>query len=71
MELGIGPPLTAGWMMHLAYGLKVFKCDFSVYEDRKSYFEAEKLLSILMTLGESVAMIYSGYYGAFETLTWF
>ena len=76
MELGIGPSLSAGWIMHLAYGLKVFKCDFSVFEDRRSYFDAEKcksfnlVLSIIMTLGESVAMIYSGYYGEFEYLTW-
>ena len=77
MELGIGPSLTAGWVLHLMVGLKLIKADMSVYEDRKAVMDAEKckfiylVLSILITIGESIMYISSGYYGPTANLSWF
>jgi protein transport protein SEC61 subunit alpha len=63
MELGISPIITSGMIMQLLQGARIIDCDTSVAEDRKLYNAANKLLGILITLGEALAYVLSGMYG--------
>lgn len=63
MELGISPIVTSGLVMQLLSGSRIIEVDPSVKEDRKLLDGAEKLLGILITIGEAVAYVLSGMYG--------
>ena len=63
MELGISPVVTAGMVMQLLAGTKLIDVDQSLKEDRALFSGAQKLLAIVIALGESVAYVWSGMYG--------
>lgn len=71
MELGISPIITAGMVIQLLVGIKVINLDMTDEADRKLYEGASKLLSLIMTLCEAVAYIYSGMYGDPNNLSTF
>ncbi|KAF4687968.1 Protein transport protein Sec61 subunit alpha [Perkinsus olseni] len=63
MELGISPIITSGMIMQLLAGSKIIEVDQSLKEDRALFNGAQKLLGILITLGEAAAYVMSGMYG--------
>jgi|UniRef100_A0A7S3BVY2 protein transport protein SEC61 subunit alpha len=63
MELGISPIVTSGLVMQLLSGSGIIHFDSALREDRKLLDGAEKLLGILITIGEAVAYVLSGMYG--------
>ncbi|EER14772.1 protein transport protein Sec61 subunit alpha isoform, putative [Perkinsus marinus ATCC 50983] len=63
MELGISPIITSGMVMQLLAGSKIIEVDQSLKEDRALFNGAQKLLGILITLGEAAAYVMSGMYG--------
>lgn len=63
MELGISPIVTSGLIMQLLAGSKIIEVDNSVKEDRALMNGAQKLLGVLITIGEAVAYVVSGMYG--------
>lgn len=63
MELGISPIVTAGLVMQLLAGSKLIDVDNSVKADRELLNGAQKLLGVLITIGEAVAYVVSGMYG--------
>mmetsp|Transcript_1328 Transcript_1328/g.4608 ORF Transcript_1328/g.4608 Transcript_1328/m.4608 type:complete len:478 (+) Transcript_1328:50-1483(+) len=63
MELGISPIVTSGLVMQLLAGSKIIEVDNSVKEDRALLSGAQKLLGVLITIGEAVAYVVSGMYG--------
>lgn len=63
MELGISPIVTAGMVTQLLAGSKIIQVDQSVKEDRILFQGAQKLLGIIITVGEAVAYVLSGMYG--------
>jgi protein transport protein SEC61 subunit alpha len=63
MELGISPIITSGMFMQLLAGSRIIEVNHSLKEDRALYEGAQKLLGILITLGEAVAYVVSGMYG--------
>jgi protein transport protein SEC61 subunit alpha len=63
MELGISPIITSGLVMQLLAGSKIIDVDNSVKADRELLKGAEKLLGVLITIGEAVAYVVSGMYG--------
>jgi len=63
MELGITPLITAGTIMQFLAGTKLIDVNKSLKEDRALFEGAEKLLGILITVGEAVAYVLSGVYG--------
>jgi protein transport protein SEC61 subunit alpha len=63
MELGITPLITAGTVMQLLAGTKLIDVNKSLKEDRALFEGTEKLLGILITIGEAVAYVVSGMYG--------
>ncbi|THG01338.1 hypothetical protein TEA_009408 [Camellia sinensis var. sinensis] len=62
MELGITPIVTSGLVMQLLAGSKIIEVDNSVREDRALLNGAQKLLGILIAVGEAVAYVLSGMY---------
>jgi protein transport protein SEC61 subunit alpha len=63
MELGITPIVTSGMVMQLLAGAKLIDVDQGTKEERQLFNSAQKLLGILITIGESVAYVVSGMYG--------
>ena len=63
MELGISPIVTSGLVIQLLSGSKIIEVDESVKEDRALLNGAQKLLGVLITIGEAVAYVVSGIYG--------
>ncbi|KAL2530599.1 SecY protein transport family protein [Forsythia ovata] len=68
MELGITPIVTAGLVMQLLTGLKFIQVDNNMREDRLLLNSAQKLLAILIALGEATAYVCSGMYGSVSQL---
>uniref|UniRef100_A0A0E0ER54 Translocon Sec61/SecY plug domain-containing protein n=1 Tax=Oryza meridionalis TaxID=40149 RepID=A0A0E0ER54_9ORYZ len=66
MELGITPIVTSGMVMQLLVGSKIIEVDNSVREDRALLNGAQKLLGILIAIGEAVAYVLSGI----ENIIW-
>jgi len=68
MELGISPVVTSGMVMQLLAGAKLIDVDQSLKEDRLLFQGAQKLVGLLITLGEAVAYVLSGMYGEIADL---
>ncbi|CAM6117956.1 unnamed protein product [Calypogeia fissa] len=68
MELGITPIVTSGMWLQLLVGSKLIKFDSSLKEDRDLLTGAQKLLGILLTLGQAVVYVLSGMYGDVRSL---
>ncbi|KAL0000344.1 hypothetical protein SO802_014125 [Lithocarpus litseifolius] len=64
MELGNTPIVTSGLVMQLLAGSKFIEVDNSVCEDRALLNGAQKLLGILIAVGEAVACVLSGMCGS-------
>ncbi|KAK8642034.1 hypothetical protein V6N13_011396 [Hibiscus sabdariffa] len=64
MELGITPIVTSGLVMQRLAGSKIIEVDNNVREDRALLNGAQKLLGILIAVGEAVAYVLSGMYGS-------
>eukprot|EP00761_Pharyngomonas_kirbyi_P008410 gb/GECH01008421.1/.p1 GENE.gb/GECH01008421.1/~~gb/GECH01008421.1/.p1 ORF type:complete len:478 (+),score=77.83 gb/GECH01008421.1/:1-1434(+) len=63
MELGISPIVTSGLVMQLIQGVGLISVDENIKEDKALFNGAQKLLGLLMTLGEAVIYVGSGMYG--------
>lgn len=63
MELGISPIVTSGLVMQLLAGSKIIEVDNTFKADRELLNGAQKLLGVLITIGEAVAYVVSGIYG--------
>lgn len=63
MELGITPIVTSGLVMQVLAGSKLIVVNNSVGEDKALWNGAQKLLGVLITIGEAVAYVLSGMYG--------
>ena len=68
MELGISPIITSGMVMQLLTGSKLIEVNHQVKEDRELFQGAQKMFSLLITVGEAVAYVGSGMYGDLNTL---
>eukprot|EP00164_Ancoracysta_twista_P001567 GFYU01002053.1.p1 GENE.GFYU01002053.1~~GFYU01002053.1.p1 ORF type:complete len:475 (-),score=183.87 GFYU01002053.1:566-1990(-) len=68
MELGISPIVTAGLVMQLLAGSKIIEVDQGLPEDRALFNGAQKLLGLIITIGEAVAYVLSGMYGDVKEL---
>lgn len=68
MELGISPVITSSMVMQLLAGSRIIDVDQSLKEDRALFNGAQKMLGILITLGEAVAYVMSGMYGDLRSL---
>ncbi|MHA1147032.1 MAG: preprotein translocase subunit SecY [Promethearchaeota archaeon] len=67
-ELGIGPIVTAGLIMQLLLGSKLIDVDMTDAYDRSMFSGAQKVLSIFLTMFNTIAYIYGGAFGPREQL---
>lgn len=63
MELGISPIVTSGMVMQLLAGTKILTVDQGSKEDRALFNGAQKLVGILIVIGQGTAYVLSGMYG--------
>merc|ERR1712232_242223 len=68
MELGISPIITSGMVMQLLAGSRIIDVDQSLKEDRALFSGAQKLVGLIITIGEAVAYVISGMYGDVKEL---
>ncbi|KAL5717551.1 Protein transport protein Sec61 subunit alpha [Ranunculus cassubicifolius] len=68
MELGISPIVTSGFVMQFLTGSKIFEVDNGVKEDRILLNGAQKLVGILIAVGQAVLYVVSGMYGSVDQL---
>lgn len=63
MELGISPLVTSTMALQLLSGLRLFKYDQNMREDRELYHSAQKLLALAITLVQASGYVLSGVFG--------
>lgn len=63
MELGITPVITAGFIMKFLSGSGLIDFDQSIKEDRNLFNATEKLLALIITFGQAVVQVITGFYG--------
>ena len=63
MELGISPIVTSGLVMQLLAGSRLLEVDQSNKDDRALFNGAQKLVGIIITIGQGTAYVLSGMYG--------
>jgi len=63
MELGISPIVTSGMVMQLLAGSKIIEVDQGLKDDRALFNGAQKLLGMIITVGQGSAYVLSGMYG--------
>ncbi|KAM7265384.1 hypothetical protein ACFE04_003067 [Oxalis oulophora] len=68
MELDITPIVTSGLIIQLFAGSNLIQVDNNVREDRVLLNGAQKLLGILITIGQAVLYVLSGMYGSVDQL---
>lgn len=68
MELGISPIVTSGLVCQLLAGSRIIHVNQAVREDRVLFSGAQKLLGMLITIGEAVAYVVSGMYGPIDAM---
>ncbi|KAI9313873.1 SecY subunit domain-containing protein [Dichotomocladium elegans] len=64
MELGISPIVTSGMFMQLLSGANIIKVDYSLKEDRALFSGAQKLVAVLIALGQAIVSVLTGLYGS-------
>ena len=68
MELGIGPIISAGWILQIIQALGYAKINSK--KDEKTYENVEKIFSLIFCFGEAAGQIWYGTYGAPSALGW-
>lgn len=69
MDLGTGPVVSASFVMQMLTASKIIDPDFAVKEDKILYDSLQKLIAILLTVGQALVQILTGFYGPNESLT--
>lgn len=68
MELGVGPILTAGILMQIFSGARLFEINHNLREDRMAFQGLHKLFAFLFALAQSIFFVVSGIYGSPATI---
>jgi len=63
MELGITPIITSGMIFQVLQGAGFIDVDNNSKEDRALLNGAQKLLAMIMTIGQAIVSVWSGIYG--------
>ena len=63
MELGISPIVSSGMLFQLLQGTKIIHVDMQNKNDRETFQTAQKLLAILLAVGQATVYVLTGMYG--------
>lgn len=68
MDLGISPVVTSSMIMQILMSSSLLNVDFSIKEDKILYNALQKIIAIIMTVGQAVVQVISGFYGDPESM---
>lgn len=68
MELGISPIVSAGMVFQLLQGTKLIHVDMNNKTDRENFLNAQKILAILISIGQATVYVLTGMYGPPKSL---
>lgn len=68
MELGITPIVSSGMVFQLLGGTHLIDVNMEVKSDRELYQTAQKLLAVILSLGQAIVYVLTGMYGPPSTL---
>ncbi|EGW31878.1 protein transport protein SEC61 subunit alpha [Spathaspora passalidarum NRRL Y-27907] len=68
MELGISPIVSSGMLFQLLQGTKLISVDMSNKTDRENFQVGQKLLAILLAVGQATVYVLTGMYGPPKSL---
>lgn len=63
MDLGISPVVTSSMIMQMLTSTEIIKINYKVREDAILNDAFSKLLAILLTIGQSIVQVFTGFYG--------
>ncbi|KAF1811905.1 transporter SEC61 subunit alpha [Eremomyces bilateralis CBS 781.70] len=63
MELGITPIISSGMVFQLLAGTHMLDIDMNLKTDRELYQTAQKLLALIISVGQAIVYVVSGLYG--------
>lgn len=63
MDLGVSPVVTSSTIMQMLTSTSLLKVDFSIKEDKILYNASQKIIAIIMIIGQAVVQVISGFYG--------
>ncbi|KAF1989674.1 protein transport protein SEC61 alpha subunit [Aulographum hederae CBS 113979] len=63
MELGISPIISSGMVFQLLAGTHLIDVNLDLKTDRELYQTAQKLLAVILSLGQGVVYVLTGLYG--------
>ncbi|TBT97877.1 subunit SecY of preprotein translocase [Hamiltosporidium magnivora] len=63
MDLGISPVVTTSMVLQMLTHSDLLKVNYSVKEDRILFNASQKLISLIMTVGQAVVQVTTGFYG--------
>ncbi|KAK9481411.1 SecY subunit domain-containing protein [Lipomyces japonicus] len=63
MELGISPIISSGMVFQLLGGTHIIDVNLDLKSDRELYQTAQKLLAIILSLGQATVYVLTGMYG--------
>lgn len=69
MDLGTGPVITSSFVMQFLTSTKFIEPNFSIKEDKILYESFQKCIALLLSVGQALVQIITGFYGPFESLT--
>lgn len=68
MDLGISPVVASSSIMQMLVSSSLLKVDFGVKEDKILYEASQKIIALIMTVGQAVVQVISGFYGDPKTM---
>ncbi|EPR79257.1 SEC61 alpha subunit [Spraguea lophii 42_110] len=64
MDLGISPVITSGMILQMLTSSELIKVNFQLKEDKLLYQALTKFLAVLLTVGQAIVQVISGFYGS-------
>ncbi|UYI26690.1 Sec61 subunit [Encephalitozoon cuniculi] len=68
MDLGTSPVVTSSLIMQFLTMSEILKVDWSIKEDKNLHNATQRLISLIMTVGQALVQVYTGFYGSPKSL---
>lgn len=68
MDLGTSPVVTSSLIMQVLTVSEIIKVDWSVKEDKNLHNAMQRLIALIMTVGQAFVQVYTGFYGSPSSL---
>lgn len=68
MDLGISPVVTSSMIMQMLVSSSIFSVNFELKEDKILHDAAQKIIAMIMTVGQAIVQVLSGFYGGVDKI---